>query len=69
MPCNKEDHALEYSEVFDMWFPRSAQPKGFKREMARKSFLQGGYYRHDFEGQEFSLISLNSIQFMKKNIC
>ena len=69
VPCDEIISDTYYSELFDIWFPVGQEPKAFDRVEARKTFMQGGYYRYDFEDKPFSLISLNSVQFKSDNRC
>jgi hypothetical protein len=69
VPCTPEEATRYYSELFEVWFPPNHTPRGFKRNATRDSFLQGGYYIHDFEGTKQSLIALNTMYFKADNIC
>lgn len=70
VPCDDQEAKMYYSELYDIWFPSGMQPKNFNHERAYESFLQGGYYRHDFTEQDnLSLLSLNTMYFNKKNDC
>ena len=50
VPCDNEHAKMYYQGMFDIWFPKESSPKGFNHDEAHKSFMQGGYYRYDFEG-------------------
>lgn len=72
MPC--EDSPTEkwfYQSLFDLWFPETQQfvsnPQA--RDTIKKTFFKGGYYLYDFPGSDLTLISLNSLLFIKKNKC
>lgn len=60
---------MYFSELFDVWFPADLVPTSFNREAAFRTFMQGGYYRHDFEDSTTSLLALNTMFFMKENEC
>jgi hypothetical protein len=69
MPCTDAEADMYFSELFDVWFPQGEVPADFKREQARESFMNGGYYRHDFANTNTSLLAVNSMYFMAENKC
>ena len=69
MPCTDEMATIYLGELFDLWFPASNQPDGFQSDAAKASFMQGGYYRHDFPDESITLLALNSMYFMSENNC
>lgn len=50
-------------------YPSHRLPRNFRVEATKKTFLKGGYYRHDFGIEKISLLSLNSIYFHEQNKC
>jgi hypothetical protein len=44
-------------------------PSGFDEERAHESFMQGGYYEHDFDDSQTSLLAMNTIFFKDDNKC
>jgi len=69
MPCSDEMAVTYFGELFDMWFPKEQMPDNFEYDEAQKSFMQGGYYKHTFKGENVTLLAMNSMYFMKDNIC
>lgn len=69
MPCTDEIANEYFGELFDIWFPLDNQPSGFDYESAKSTFMDGGYYRHDFPNETTSLLALNSMYFMSQNMC
>jgi hypothetical protein len=67
MPCTDQEAETYFGELFDIWF--EGQPKEFSKEAARQTFMQGGYYRHDFRNSNDTLLALNSMYFMTENQC
>jgi len=67
MPCTMTEHNIYFSQLFDAWFPTSN--KISNRAEIQRTFLQGGFYRHDFAGKSSSLLALNTMYFMIENQC
>lgn len=69
VPCSDDMAEMYYGELFDIWFPEDNSPKGFDRDEASRTFMNGGYYRHDFPQNSLTLLALNSINFKDDNQC
>lgn len=69
VPCTAEEKSFYYSSLFDVWFPADLMPKGMDRNATNATFMQGGYYRYDFDDSNLTLLALNTMFFKDDNKC
>jgi hypothetical protein len=67
MPCTIEQAKIYFGDLHKTWFPESIKMNN--QESIKSSFLQGGYYKYDFENKNVSLLALNTMYFMTVNKC
>lgn len=67
VPCNEDVADMYYTELYDIWFPKSNLPPNFDWDANNETFSHGGYYRYDFSGSQLSFIGLNTMFFNRKN--
>lgn len=70
VPCTDSEFRKQYyEEMFDIWFPAGKISNTINYDFIKESFLEGGYYAHEFPNSNLTFIALNSIMFIGHNKC
>lgn len=68
MPPNQTYQDLYFGNLFDIWFGDIVEEHfKFNKSQVKETFMQGGYYRHDFANTSVSLLALNSMYMCVEN--
>ena len=68
-PANETTKKEFYSRIFKMWFEdHPTNKKKLNLTSMLPTFLAGGYYRVDFHDKKLTILALNTVMYLYKNL-
>ena len=67
MECDDQLSKMYFEELFGIWF--DGQKQNIDYQNVKQSFMEGGFYSHNFPSSNTTVLALNTVLFMKGNEC